>query len=99
VKIIVIGGSIAGLSAGIALRCKGFDVDIFERSPEAIETRGAGLVIQPDLANYVHEHNIAQPEVLGVSNDITQILDRTDGSSRGRGTAGRSRPGRSCGGT
>jgi 2-polyprenyl-6-methoxyphenol hydroxylase-like FAD-dependent oxidoreductase len=25
----------------------------------------------------VHEHNIAQPEVLGVSNDITQILDRT----------------------
>lgn len=40
-KIIIIGGSIGGLSAGIALRCKGYDVEIYERSANRMQDRGA----------------------------------------------------------
>ena len=48
-EIAVAGGSIAGLSAGAALRTAGFDVHVFERSPGRLTSRGAGIVVQPEL--------------------------------------------------
>jgi 2-polyprenyl-6-methoxyphenol hydroxylase-like FAD-dependent oxidoreductase len=65
-RIIVIGGSIGGLSAGLTLACKNFDVEIFEKSPGEMKSRGAGLVIQPDMMQYLMEHNISPKEVFGV---------------------------------
>ena len=47
--IAVAGGSIAGLCAGTALLIAGFDVQVFERSPGRLTSRGAGIVVQPDL--------------------------------------------------
>ena len=47
-NIIIIGGSIGGLCAGIALSNAGFDVEIYERSSGDLKDRGAGLVIQSD---------------------------------------------------
>ena len=49
VEIAVAGGSIGGLSAGTALLAAGFDVHVFERSPGRLTSRGAGIVVQPDL--------------------------------------------------
>jgi 2-polyprenyl-6-methoxyphenol hydroxylase-like FAD-dependent oxidoreductase len=43
--ILIAGGGIGGLTAGIALRRSGFDVRVFERAPEIHEV-GAGLTIQ-----------------------------------------------------
>ncbi|TGE03789.1 FAD binding domain-containing protein [Hymenobacter fodinae] len=76
-KIMVIGGSMAGLCAGIALRCKGYDVAIYERSAATIESRGAGLVVQPDLMNYLIEHNLIARELFGVPATHGQVLDHT----------------------
>ena len=49
VEIAVAGGSIAGLCAGSALLSAGFDVHVFERSAERLSSRGAGIVVQPEL--------------------------------------------------
>jgi 2-polyprenyl-6-methoxyphenol hydroxylase-like FAD-dependent oxidoreductase len=42
----VVGGSLTGLAAGILLRKIGWEVDIFERSPQSLSDRGAGIVMQ-----------------------------------------------------
>ncbi len=43
-KIIVVGGGIGGLTAAIALRRAGIDVDVYERAPELREV-GAGIAL------------------------------------------------------
>lgn len=48
-KVAVAGGSIAGLGAAAALRCIGCDVDVYERTPGAMSSRGAGIAVQGDL--------------------------------------------------
>lgn len=74
-KIIVIGGSIGGLTTGIALMQQGFDVEIYERSSTDMRDRGAGLVIQPEMMDYLMEHRIAPKESFGVPARQRQILD------------------------
>src|SRR5712692_7418028 len=44
----IIGGSLTGLAAGILLRKIGWEVNIFERSPQSLSDRGAGIVMQPE---------------------------------------------------
>ena len=60
-KIVILGGGVAGVSSAIALKQKGFDVSVYERhaSPSHI---GAGIVVWPN-ASYV----LAQ---LGVLSEI-----------------------------
>jgi 2-polyprenyl-6-methoxyphenol hydroxylase-like FAD-dependent oxidoreductase len=48
-KAIVIGGSLAGLFTGVLLRSIGWQVDIYERSPHPLSSRGGGVVLQPDV--------------------------------------------------
>jgi 2-polyprenyl-6-methoxyphenol hydroxylase-like FAD-dependent oxidoreductase len=48
-KAIVIGGSLAGLFTGVLLRSIGWQVDIYERSPYTLSSRGGGVVLQPDV--------------------------------------------------
>lgn len=74
-KIIVIGGSIGGLSAGLTLACKNYDVEIYEKSSGEMKSRGAGLVVQPDLMRYLTEHNISPKEVFGVPAAERQYLN------------------------
>lgn len=45
----IVGGSLAGLFAGILLQKAGHDVRIYERSRNGLAGRGAGLVVQHDL--------------------------------------------------
>jgi len=48
-RVAVAGGSLGGLCAGIALRTIECDVDVFERTAGPMTSRGAGIVVQPDL--------------------------------------------------
>jgi 2-polyprenyl-6-methoxyphenol hydroxylase-like FAD-dependent oxidoreductase len=45
-RALVIGGSLAGLLTAISLRKIDWRVDVFERSPHALDSRGGGLVLQ-----------------------------------------------------
>jgi 2,6-dihydroxypyridine 3-monooxygenase len=49
-KAAVIGGSLGGLMAALALRGAGCDVDVFERVPHRLQAQGAGLRIVPEMA-------------------------------------------------
>jgi 2,6-dihydroxypyridine 3-monooxygenase len=52
-RVIVIGGSLGGLSAALWLRDVGCDVHVFERSPAPLEDRGAGIVLHPATIRYL----------------------------------------------
>jgi len=49
IRVAVAGGSIAGLAAATALRSVGCAVDVYERTPHQMTSRGAGIVVQPAL--------------------------------------------------
>src|SRR5258706_3307081 len=48
-RALIIGGSLGGLFAGNLLRQIGWDVDIFERSVHDLDSRGGGIVLQPEV--------------------------------------------------
>jgi salicylate hydroxylase len=52
-KIAVVGGGIGGLTAALALLQQGFDVDVYEQSPELREV-GAGVHIGPNGGRVLH---------------------------------------------
>ncbi len=75
-KAVVVGGSMAGLCAGLVLRDAGCEVEIFEKSPQEMQERGAGLVVQEEVLNFVVKHCRASPETLGVLSRGRQFLAR-----------------------
>ena len=46
-RVIIMGGSIGGLTAALVLRKIGCEVDVFERSTGLLESRGAGIISHP----------------------------------------------------
>src|SRR5271163_5163374 len=48
-RVAISGGSVGGLFAACLLRQAGHDVDVFERSRQGLEGRGAGLVAQEEV--------------------------------------------------
>jgi 2-polyprenyl-6-methoxyphenol hydroxylase-like FAD-dependent oxidoreductase len=54
-KVIVAGGSLGGLGAGLAIHTAGLDVEVHERSPGPLATGGAGIVVQAELERLLHE--------------------------------------------
>ncbi len=65
-RIIICGGSMAGLFAGLLLRRQGWRVDIFERSGEELASRGAGLVTHRELYEALSRCGIHLDRSLGV---------------------------------
>jgi 2-polyprenyl-6-methoxyphenol hydroxylase-like FAD-dependent oxidoreductase len=51
---IVIGGSLAGLFAGNLLTRAGWRVDIYERAPAALASRGAGIARHPEMVELLN---------------------------------------------
>lgn len=78
-RAIVIGGSLAGLFAGTLLRSIGWQVDIYERSPHSLDSRGGGIVLQPDVVEAFQRTGIADEGPLGVVAHERYYLNR-DGS-------------------
>ena len=67
----------AGLSAGLALHCKGFTTIIYEQSSAEMEFRGAGLGIQADMVDYMLSHGIISADLLGVPSPKVKVLDQS----------------------
>jgi 2,6-dihydroxypyridine 3-monooxygenase len=54
-RVVVVGGSIAGLTAGLLLRDLGCDVTVYERSRTRLGSSGAGIVVHPTTVRYLLE--------------------------------------------
>lgn len=78
-RALVIGGSLSGLFAGILLRSVGWQVDIYERSPHALDSRGGGVVLQPDVEEALQRAGVSYEAPLGVVAHERYYLNR-DGS-------------------
>ena len=69
-------GWLGGLLAANTLRTIGWRVDIFERSPHALDSRGGGIVLQPDVLHAFHFAGIRPVGALGVASGDRIYLDR-----------------------
>lgn len=74
-RAIVIGGSLAGLFTGTLLRSIGWQVDIYERSSHPLDSRGGGIVLQPDVVEAFQRAGIPQNN-LGVVASERYYLQR-----------------------
>ncbi|CAB3929406.1 FAD binding domain-containing protein [Achromobacter insolitus] len=83
-RALVIGGSLGGLFAGNLLRHIGWDVDIFERSAHDLDSRGGGIVLQPDVVEVFRRTGINLDEMaLGVPS-VHRTVFQPDGSIRSK---------------
>jgi 2-polyprenyl-6-methoxyphenol hydroxylase-like FAD-dependent oxidoreductase len=72
---IIIGGSLSGLFAALALRRHGWDVDVFERVEAELAGRGAGIVVQPQLRAVFAAIGLDPTVALGVRVEQRRTLD------------------------
>jgi 2,6-dihydroxypyridine 3-monooxygenase len=54
-RVAIAGGSIGGLTVGVLLHEAGYDVHVYERSTQALQARGAGIVVLPMTERYFRE--------------------------------------------
>ncbi|WP_245998647.1 FAD binding domain-containing protein [Halalkalicoccus subterraneus] len=80
-RVIVSGGSMGGLFTALALSEAGHDVDVFERAADELESRGAGIVAQPRMLEYLGKRGIARPDDFSLVTHRREYLDR-DGNVR-----------------
>jgi 2-polyprenyl-6-methoxyphenol hydroxylase-like FAD-dependent oxidoreductase len=79
-RALVIGGSLGGLFAGTLLRQIGWEVDIFERSAHDLDSRGGGIVLQPEVVEVFQRAGVDIGAIeLGVRSDYRTVF-RPDGS-------------------
>jgi 2-polyprenyl-6-methoxyphenol hydroxylase-like FAD-dependent oxidoreductase len=79
-RALIVGGSMAGLSAGLFLGKRGWSVDVYERSSEELTSRGAGIVSHPELLDLLAEAGARTDTEFGVPVAGRKVLDR-DGST------------------
>src|SRR5436853_3807343 len=65
-RALVIGGSMSGLLAALALRQRGWQVDVYERAAEPLAGRGAGIVAQPELKAILRKLGLEADRDLGI---------------------------------
>lgn len=78
-KAIVIGGSLGGLFAANLLLRAGWDVHVYERVDDELESRGAGVVTHPELMDVLTAAGVDIDDRIGVQ--VTErITLRRDGT-------------------
>ncbi len=80
-RVIVMGGSIGGLTAALVLRDADCEVRVFERSSAALQARGAGIATLDATLRYQTERGGLQRADVCSSTDWIRFL-RPDGSVR-----------------
>jgi 2-polyprenyl-6-methoxyphenol hydroxylase-like FAD-dependent oxidoreductase len=79
-RALIIGGSLGGLFAGTLLRQIGWEVDIFERSAHDLDSRGGGIVLQPEVVEVFRRAGVDIGAIeLGVRSNYRTVF-RPDGS-------------------
>jgi salicylate hydroxylase len=79
-SVAVIGGGIGGLSAALCLLQAGFDVQVYEQSPQLTEA-GAGLVVSPNASRLLIK--------LGLGDELAKVAVRPAGFHQRRWQDGR----------
>lgn len=79
---IVVGGSLGGLFAANLLHRRGWLVTVFERVPDALSGRGAGIVTHPELFQALREAGCPVDDSIGVAVQNRVTFNR-DGSLAG----------------
>ena len=74
-RALVIGGSVSGLFAALALSRHAWEVEIFERVETELAGRGAGIVAQPQLWDVFRAVGIEPPADLGVPVEFRRSYD------------------------
>jgi 2,6-dihydroxypyridine 3-monooxygenase len=74
-RIVVAGGSLAGLNAALWLRAAGCDVDVLERSRRPLEGQGAGIVLNPATVRWFTESEGRSVAELGIGVPRLRYLD------------------------
>ncbi|MFM0265399.1 FAD binding domain-containing protein [Paraburkholderia sediminicola] len=77
-RAVVIGGSLGGLFSATTLRAAGWEVDVFETSTNRLDSRGGGIVLQPDVLDALHFAGVVLPDPPGVASGERIYLDRDD---------------------
>ena len=72
----IIGGSIAGLSCGLALQNSGWDVRIFEATEGALAQRGAGIITHQSLFDALLQFGIEVKQDIGVPIQIRKTFNK-----------------------
>lgn len=75
----VVGGSLGGLTAALLLRDAGCDVTVYERSPAALEARGAGIAVLEQTLRYPVDRLGIPPDDISTRTELVRFLER-DGS-------------------
>ena len=78
-RALVIGGSLGGLFAGVLLRSIGWTVDIYERSPRDLDSRGGGIVLQPEVLAALQQASIRYDASIGIVAKERVFLDKEGG--------------------
>jgi 2,6-dihydroxypyridine 3-monooxygenase len=79
-RVVVVGGSLGGLTAALVLRDAGCDVEVYERSEVPLEGRGAGIVLNPATVRYFTENDVRDLDEISTSTRRLRYMDR-DGSA------------------
>lgn len=74
-KILIVGASMAGLSATIALRRRGHAVELYERSRRDYQRSGGGIVAQKEMVRFLERYELAEPGELAVPAGDRVFLD------------------------
>jgi 2-polyprenyl-6-methoxyphenol hydroxylase-like FAD-dependent oxidoreductase len=78
-KVLIVGGGIGGLTAGIALRKEGIDADVYERSPILREV-GAGISLWPNAVKALVQLGLGE-HLRSISRQNAEFsLRRTNGA-------------------
>lgn len=80
--VVISGGSMGGLFTGLALRDDGHAVDVFEQSTGELQSRGAGIVAQPEMLEFVDERGVAAPDELTTLTRRRQYLTQSGAVER-----------------
>src|SRR5262249_35109584 len=75
-RVVVVGGSIGGLTAALLLRELGLDVTVYERSGTELEQRGAGIGFLPASYRSLVEGGTVARDDVGTSTKPIRYLDR-----------------------
>ncbi|KAL8752707.1 MAG: hypothetical protein Q9184_005653 [Pyrenodesmia sp. 2 TL-2023] len=75
--VVIIGGSLAGLMHGIAIKRLGHDVTIFEQHQSSTrEGQAAGIVTMEHSQNFLDRHDLLKDQPYAVNCSSVQILDK-----------------------
>jgi len=77
-RALVIGGSMSGLLAALALKQRGWQADVYERVAEPLAGRGAGIVAQPELKAILRTLGLEADRDLGIE-VATRVMLARDG--------------------